>query len=148
MILGISDRFHMLSTLRDHYRQALLTANLAARLGLEGAASFSQLMPMPLFWPLIENRDVEAFIPLELEKIRRHDAEHGTNYMETLRAYSLGLFRKKEVAKHLHIHVNTLSYRLSQIEEQFGIGSESPREQIRLACSFLILNLMDRANPL
>lgn len=63
MILGISDRFHMLSTTREHYRQALLSANMAARMGLEGAAAFSQLMPMPLFWPLVENHDVEAFIP-------------------------------------------------------------------------------------
>lgn len=147
MILGISDRFHMLSTTRDHYRQALLTANMAARMGLEGAASFSQLMPMPLFWPLVENHDVEAFVPPELMKIRAHDRLHGTNFMETLEVYSLMLFRKKEVAKALHIHVNTLSYRLAQIEELFGIGSQTMRDQLRLVCSFLILHLTDRLTP-
>lgn len=147
MILGISDRFHMLSTTREHYRQALLSANMAARMGLEGAASFSQLMPMPLFWPLVENHDVEAFIPPELMKIRAHDRIHGTNFMETLEVYSLMLFHKKEVAKALHIHVNTLSYRLAQIEELFGIGSQTMRDQLRLVCSFLILHLTDRLTP-
>lgn len=147
MILGISDRFHMLSTLRSHYRQALLTAHMAGRMGMEGAASFAQLMPMPLFWPLVENHDVEAFIPLELEAVRRYDAQHGTNYMETLRAFSLGMFRKKEVAKRLHIHVNTLSYRLAQIQDLFGIGSDTMREQIRLTCSFMILGLVDHLEP-
>lgn len=147
MILGISDRFHMLSTLRSHYRQALLTAHMAGRMGMEGAASFAQLMPMPLFWPLVENHDVDAFIPLELEAVRRYDAQHGTGYMETLRAYSLGMFRKKEVASRLHIHVNTLSYRLAQIQDLFGIGSETMREQIRLTCSFMILGLVDQLEP-
>ena len=147
MILGVSDRFHMLSTLRSHYRQALLTAHMAGRMGMEGAASFAQLMPMPLFWPLVENHDVDAFIPLELEAVRRYDAQHGTNYMETLRAYSLGLFHKKEVAGRLHIHVNTLSYRLSQIQDLFGIGSETMREQIRLTCSFMILGMVDQLEP-
>ena len=147
MILGVSDRFHMLSTLRSHYRQALLTAHMAGRMGMEGAASFTQLMPMPLFWPLVENHDVDAFIPLELEAVRRYDHQHGTNYTETLRAYSLGLFRKKEVANKLHIHVNTLSYRLTQIQDLFGIGSETMREQIRLTCSFMILGMVDQLEP-
>ena len=102
---------------------------------------------MPLFWPLVENHDVEAFIPPELMKIRAHDRIHGTNFMETLEVYSLMLFHKKEVAKALHVHVNTLSYRLAQIEELFGIGSQTMRDQLRLVCSFLILHLTDRLTP-
>ena len=80
-------------------------------------------------------------------KIRAHDRIHGTNFMETLEVYSLMLFHKKEVAKALHIHVNTLSYRLAQIEELFGIGSQTMRDQLRLVCSFLILHLTDRLTP-
>lgn len=145
MILGISDRFHRLHTLYSHYRQAHLSAALAARLGMDGAAAFTQLMPLPLFMPLVEKRDTAAFIPPELLAVRRYDAEHGTNFMETLKAYSLGLFHKRKTAKALHIHVNTLGYRLSQVEELFGLGSESQRDQLRLVCSFLILSLAERA---
>ena len=144
MILGISDRFHMLHTVYSHYRQAMLTVSLAQRMGLEGAASFAQMMPLPLFMPLVEKRDVTAFIPPELLMVREYDRLHGTSFMETLQTYSLGLFHKRKAAKKLHIHVNTLNYRLEQVEELFGLGSETQKEQLRLVCSFLILSLVDR----
>ena len=145
MLLGISDRFHMLHTVYSHYRQALLVASMAERMGMAGAVAFPQLMPLPLFMPLVEKRDAVAFIPPELLAVRRYDAEHGTNFMETLKIYSLGLFHKRKAARALHIHVNTLGYRLSQVEELFGLGSESQRDQLRLICSFLILSLAERA---
>ncbi len=145
MILGISDRFHMLHTVYSHYRQAVLTASMAVRLGMEGAASFTQLMPLPLFMPLVEKRDVAAFIPPELMAVREYDKAHGTSFMETLRTYSLGLFHKRQAAKALHIHVNTLTYRLEQVEELFSLGSETQKDQLRLVCSFLILDLVDQA---
>lgn len=144
MILGISDRFHMLHTVYSHYRQAVLTVSMAQRMGLEGAASFTQLMPLPLFMPLVEKHDVTAFIPPELMAVRDYDKAHGTNFMETLKTYSLGLFHKRKAAKELHIHVNTLSYRLEQVEELFGLGSETEKDQLRLVCSFLILSLVER----
>ena len=40
--------------------------------------------------------------------------------------------------------MNTLNYRLEQVEELFGLGSETQKEQLRLVCSFLILSLVDR----
>ncbi len=144
MLLGISDRFHMLHTVYSHYRQAMLTVSLAQRMGLEGAASFAQMMPLPLFMPLVEKHDVTAFIPPELLMVREYDRLHGTSFMETLQTYSLGLFHKRKAAKKLHIHVNTLNYRLEQVEELFGLGSETQKEQLRLVCSFLILSLVDR----
>ena len=64
--------------------------------------------------------------------------------METLKIYSLGLFHKRKAARALHIHVNTLGYRLSQVEELFGLRCESQRDQLRLVCSFLILSLIER----
>ena len=145
MILGISDRFHMLHTVYSHYRQAMLSASMAERMGMEGAASFARLMPLPLFMPLVEKHDIAAFIPPELMAVREYDTAHGTSFMETLKTYSLGLFHKRQAAKALHIHVNTLCYRLEQVETLFGLGSESPKEQLRLVCSFLILDLVDRA---
>ena len=122
----------------------MLTVSLAQRMGLEGAASFAQMMPLPLFMPLVEKRDVTAFIPPELLMVREYDRLHGTSFMETLQTYSLGLFHKRKAAKKLHIHVNTLNYRLEQVEELFGLGSETQKEQLRLVCSFLILSLVDR----
>ena len=139
MILGISDRFHMLHTVYSHYRQAVLSASMAERLGMEGAASFTQLMPLPLFMPLVEKHDIAAFIPPELMAVREYDKIHGTAFMETLKTYSLGLFHKRQAAKELHIHVNTLCYRLEQVEKLFGLGSETQKDQLRLVCSFLIL---------
>ncbi len=145
MILGISDRFRMLHTVYSHYRQAVLSASMAERLGLEGAASFAQMMPLPLFMPLVEKKDIAAFIHPKLLAVQAYDKTHGTSFMETLKTYSLALFHKKQAAKALHIHVNTLCYRLEQVETLFSLGSESQRDQLLLVCSFLILELADQA---
>ena len=148
MILGISDRFHMLHTVYSHYRQAVLAASMAERMGKPGAASFTQLMPLPLFMPLAEKHDIAAFIPPELMAVREYDRIHGTGFMETLKTYSLGLFHKRQAARALHIHVNTLCYRLEQVETLFGLGSETQKDQLRLVCSFLILGLVDQTEYL
>lgn len=58
--------------------------------------------------------------PPALTALRTHDEENGTEYLATLRCYLLNKRDRKKTADYLHIHRNTLAYRLERIEEIAG----------------------------
>lgn len=52
-----------------------------------------------------------------LHRLARYDDDHNTDYLETLKVYVLSYFNKGKATEELHVHRNTLSYRLEKIEE-------------------------------
>lgn len=58
--------------------------------------------------------------PAALAALRAHDAENGTEYFATLECYLLNRGDRKATAAALHVHRNTLAYRLDRIEEMIG----------------------------
>lgn len=55
-------------------------------------------------------------------RLKQSDAEDGTQYMRTLQVYVENGFDKRAASEVLHIHRNTLVYRLEKIEELMGIS--------------------------
>lgn len=58
--------------------------------------------------------------PPALTALRAHDAENGTEYFATLESYLLNRRDRKATAQALHIHRNTLAYRLDRIDKMAG----------------------------
>ena len=75
-----------------------------------------------------------------LEQLRTYDRENDGTYLDTLRIYALSAFSSQETCKALHIHRNTLGYRLGRIEELTGIRLEDRDTRLHLALSFLMDN--------
>jgi sugar diacid utilization regulator len=61
----------------------------------------------------------------------RYDAEHGTSFLPSLRWYLDDFGDMARAAKRLHIHVNSLRYRLRRIVDITGIDLDDP--DVRLA---------------
>lgn len=66
------------------------------------------------------------------------DETRNTAYLETLETNVLSGYSSQETCEKLHIHRNTLNYRLSRIEELAGIDLKNPDTRIHLAISFLM----------
>lgn len=147
MICGISDSFRDPRQTRVHYRQALLTARLALRLGRERSTTFSDLMPLPIFLSVLEKDSPETFIHPAIFKMREYDRENGTAYDETMRVFSFNMHNKDRTAAALCIHRNTLLYRLGRISELFGLPYEHDQVALNLLCSYLILELGRYGTP-
>ena len=141
MICGLSDSFTDPREVRRHYRQALLTARLALRLGRAESTTFSDLMPLPIFLSVLEKDSPETFIHPAIFKMRAYDAENGTAYDETMRSFSFNMHNKDRTAAALCIHRNTLLYRLGRISELFDLPYEHDQVALNLLCSYLILEL-------
>ena len=141
MICGLSDSFSDPRQTRQHYRQALLTARLALRMGQARSTTFSDLMPLPIFLSVLEKDAPETFIHPTIFKMREYDKTYGTAYDETMRAFSFNMHNKDRTAAALCIHRNTLLYRLGRISELFDLPYEHSQVALNLLCSYLILEL-------
>jgi DNA-binding PucR family transcriptional regulator len=65
-----------------------------------------------------------------VDLLAAHDAERGTDYIATLRAYldSFGDIVGAAVA--MHVHRNTFRYRLARLAEMVGLDLDDPDERL------------------
>ncbi|WP_344092638.1 helix-turn-helix domain-containing protein, partial [Nocardiopsis composta] len=65
--------------------------------------------------------------------LARHDAEHGTRYVPTLRAWLLAQGDPSAAARLLDVHPNTVRYRLRKMAEHTRLELDDPRMRLALA---------------
>lgn len=94
-------------------------------------AQFEGIYPNPVYVknykiPLLYLSSIQNAIPADyknqqMDQIHKYDAEHGSSYFETLRAYLLNNMDVAKVAESMYIHRNTAAYRLQRIRELFDL---------------------------
>jgi len=67
-----------------------------------------------------------------VETLRRHDTDRGSDFLGSLQAYFDAGCDVTEAAKRLHVHRNTLRYRMQRIEELAGVDLGAPLERFTL----------------
>ena len=75
-----------------------------------------------------------------LLRLLDHDREHGTEYVSTLRAYLDSLGDTAVAAARMHIHTNTLRYRLRRVAELSEADLEDPEVRLSLQLQLYTLN--------
>lgn len=73
--------------------------------------------------------DVEM-APSRVPEIASYDADHGTLYLKTLRAYLSAFGDSSRAAESLGVHPNTFRYRLRRLVEVFNIDLNDPDERL------------------
>jgi len=85
-------------------------------------------------------RDRRDFIDEALGPVVRYDVEHGTDLVDTLRAWVSADYSVVEASGRLYVHANTLKYRLKRIRAL--LGGDPSRGDLRLQVE-LALKLLD-----
>ena len=67
-----------------------------------------------------------------IEAIRGFDADHRTDFLITLRAYLDANGNIAQTAKRLHVHGNTIRYRIARLEEDFQVDLDEPATRLWL----------------
>jgi hypothetical protein len=75
-------------------------------------------------------RQVVALREGTVQAIARHDREHGTAYVPTLRAWFDACGDVKLAAARLHVHANTFRYRLTRAGALFGLNLDEPDQRL------------------
>lgn len=81
-----------------------------------------------------------SYLHPAIEQLQRYDWSRGTEYVATLEAYVRSVCNKIKTMEKMHIHRNTLDYRLQKIIDITGIDFNDSMEYTHLLCSFYIFN--------
>jgi sugar diacid utilization regulator len=83
-------------------------------------------------------KELEAFAESTLGTVHAYDRRHQTKLGCTLRCYMANRCNVAVTAKVLHVHPNTVAYRLRRIEELLGIELSDPQEMLHLQLALMI----------
>jgi DNA-binding PucR family transcriptional regulator len=118
LAVGMSTLHTGLGEVTAAYREAL-----EARALLAGRGGTIVLPAMRMFDYLVRHSGptVRRLIPAAIDRFVAEDTAQGGALIATLRAYAAADLSVKRTAEQLHVHVNTVHYRLTKIEERTGV---------------------------
>lgn len=144
LLCGISDAIgdlYYFSTYRDQalsaarYRKYLIDQSLAYTF-YDEVKVYDILQQIP-------RSELIHYCSRQVYEIYQYDAAQHTDYITTLLAYLKANRSVKSTAAYLHVHRNTVNYRIARIRELFGLDldSFSTAHQILLSCQMIRLLL-------
>lgn len=114
------------------------------RTGVLSALDFG---PLPMLIGAADAAEVRRFVDGSIGRVASHDREHGTPYLDTLATYLRHGCRSQACADAMGLHVTTLRYRLTRIQELFGIDPEPPDTRFALELALKMHGLIEGAAP-
>ncbi len=76
--------------------------------------------------------DAEGYVNERIGKLKQYDRENQTNLLETLETFLDQAGKVNVTAQKLHIHINTLSYRLRRVEEIIEMNLDDQNQRTSL----------------
>lgn len=83
----------------------------------------------------------------DIARIQAHDADQQTDYLQTLRAYLTSNGNISAMAARLHVHNNTVRYRVGRLAKDFGLDLDDPQQRLWLWLRLTTMDLAPKATP-
>lgn len=126
-ILGLSNAFMEMKAIQSVYQ----------KLGIEKPLTYYEDILLYHFMELAsKENDLSLFCAPIVYQLERYDQENGTLLKQSLEAFVESSRNIQRAANRLHIHKNTLYYRLKRAEELFGLDLEDENLCFTLQFSF------------
>ncbi|MDX8362034.1 MULTISPECIES: PucR family transcriptional regulator [Bacillaceae] len=137
----IYDKYEKVET---SYREALNVLDLKERYPNEmnNILSYQDIGIYQYFDILLEKKRKDGIENHSINKLVEYDRQQNNHLLQTLEAYLDFDGNINETAKHLHIHVNTLSYRLKRISAIGDINLKDPNQKLTLYIEMKLSRLM------
>lgn len=140
---GVSRYFHSLLDIQDYYKQAVKAIELGY---LKNKQKVLYLYENYTIYHLMEvcasQEDIKKFCHPSLIVLQKYDYKNGTDFMKTLYCY---LTNDKNLVKSgnmLHIHRNTMSYRIKKIQNIMNLNLNDDDIPFYLLLSFKMLEFI------
>ena len=129
-------------------RQGLDEAEQALGLGrsLFGPGRLTHIVDLGvhrLLSPLVRGGDLAQFRREHLGALEEYDQQSGGELVQTLKAYFASRGSPTLTARALHLHRNSLLYRLQRIREIAGVDLDDPEARLRLEIALRSRDLLD-----
>jgi purine catabolism regulator len=130
--VGVGRPYAGVPGLATGYREAAEALLIGQTLmGGNRTTYFGDLGIRRLLFPLRDSEELRAFYNEFLGALESYDERHGTELIRTLEGFFAHHGNHVRAAEALHLHRNTLLYRLARIEAIGGINLDDP--EVRLA---------------
>ncbi|MBB6175729.1 sugar diacid utilization regulator [Anoxybacillus tengchongensis] len=116
VIVGIGNEYNGLQRLRDSYKEAMEVIHLKRHMDEYLPHAYGDLGIYRIIPFIYEQYKQRRYKNEALTKLKKHDEQHGTDFLHTLRAYIQHDCNIKQTAESLYIHPNTLHYRLKRMQ--------------------------------
>lgn len=141
---GISNFFSKLEDISRFYSQAVDSVRLGMR--LKDSASVFYYRDYYLYQMLeiyeMTDKEIRFLIHPGLIQLRQYDIERGTDFIHTLKEYLVHPGQPGKVAADLHIHKNTLLYRMGKIKEITHCAFDEGEDFMFFGLSFKIMEYL------
>lgn len=137
---GASIPFTDLLHTPDYIRQAKDALELGRHRAEKGKIFYYRdCALLAVLHPGAVNMPERNFLHPAVRILRAYDAKHHTEFLRTLQSWVTHLGRQAEVLEELHVHRNTLPYRLDKIEKLTGYSLADFETVLHLAVNFYMM---------
>jgi sugar diacid utilization regulator len=125
------------------YGQARRTIDTVVRLGRRGqVVAFEDLGIHRLLLQVPDLAELRSFAAEILGKLNAQDHQRGTELMTTLACYFRENNSPQRAARSLHVHPNTVAYRIKRIQEITGLQLGSYRDRLMAQVALEIIDAL------
>ena len=125
------------------YAQAQRTTQTLKRLGRAGTVSaFGDLGILRLLLQVPDLSELRSFAADVLGKLAVHEQEHKSEYLTTLACYFRENNSPQRASRILHVHPNTVAYRVKRIEEITGLRLDNYTDRLIAQVALEILDAL------
>lgn len=135
--LGIGVTAESLANLALSYKCARF-ALAAAQFWKQPLLQFAQLGPLRLLFHIDNPAFLQTYAQEHLGVLEQYDQKRNTTYLETLKVYLQADCSLLRASAQLHMHRNTLVYRIQKIKELLHTDFSDATEKLELLLSFYI----------
>ncbi|MDQ0270869.1 helix-turn-helix domain-containing protein [Cytobacillus purgationiresistens] len=144
---GLSER---LEHVEERYSESLEVVRLKSKFPEEMTEihTYNQLGIFRYLEELLEKKKSNEYEHPTIKKLIKYDLEHKTDLLNTLESFISHDSNVNEAAKKLHIHVNTLNYRLKRITDIGETDLKSTHQKLSLYLDLKMRKFMNRKHRL
>ncbi len=141
VVIGIGGTCRDPRDVARSYAQAERTTQTLQRLGRSGAVSaFGDLGILRLLLQVPDLAELRSFAADVLGKLSMHEHEHKSEYLTTLACYFRENNSPQRASRILHVHPNTVAYRVKRIEEITGLRLDNYTDRLIAQVALEILD--------
>jgi sugar diacid utilization regulator len=141
VVIGIGGTCRDPGEIARSYAQAQRTTQTLQRLGRPGTVSaFADLGILRLLLQVPDLAELRSFAADVLGKLSMHEHEHKSEYLTTLACYFRENNSPQRASRILHVHPNTVAYRVKRIEEITGLRLDNYTDRLIAQVALEILD--------
>jgi sugar diacid utilization regulator len=143
VVIGIGGSCRDPREVARSYAQAQRTTQTLRRLGRQSTVSaFGDLGILRLLLQVPDLAELRSFAADVLGKLSMHEQEHKSEYLTTLACYFRENNSPQRASRILHVHPNTVAYRVKRIEEITGLRLDNYTDRLIAQVALEILDAL------